>query len=111
MSIGAKKERRDVVMTRILEIDAETAEHKRLWLNDQIDTPLETRVGLTAERARLNLELHKLRLEIHALEKAEKALGKAQFTAVLVRMLIERGHGEIVREAERCALDATMAAR
>lgn len=111
MTIGAKKERRDVVMTRILQIDAESAEHKRLWLNDGVETPLSIRVGLTAERANLNLELHRLRLEIHALEKAEKALGKAQFTAVLVRMLIERGHGEIVREAERASLDLTMAAR
>jgi len=106
MTIAEKRGLRDAALTRILEIDAELAEMRRMWAAEGIQTPYAKRARLDAERTRLNLKLHQLRVAIRALEKEEKELKKAKFSTVLVSLLIDRGHGDLVREAERASLEA-----
>ena len=110
MKAGEMKQRRDEVITRMLEIEAELKEMKRLWLTEGKEGAPGVRATLEAESAALNCEKNRLNLAIHAGKKAEQAYKQATFTATLVRLLQERDMAEIVRESERISMDRMISA-
>jgi len=110
MKAGEMKQRRDEVITRMLEIEAELKEMKRIWLTEGKEGAPGVRATLEAESAALNCEKNKLNLAIHAGKKAEQAYKQATFTATLVRLLQERDMAELVREAERISMDMMISA-
>lgn len=108
MKIGEQKERRDMVVSRMLEIEATLAEMKRKWLVEGVEGPLGVRATLEAEYAALKCEKNDLLMSLHAWKKAEQALRQATFTATLVRLLKERDLAQIVKDAERISTDALL---
>lgn len=105
MNTGAMKQRRDEVITRMLDITATLKEMKRAWIVTGQDTDFEIKAALESEYANLACERNKLCLAIHADKKAEQVYTRATFTATLVRLLHTRGLTELVREAERISMD------
>lgn len=108
MEIGSLKNRRDEIVTRMLEIEADLSERKRKWAAGIEERPLAERAALEAEYARLKLEKNHIDISLHAGKVAARAVKEATFTATLVRLLQERGMSELVMEAERAALDAAL---
>lgn len=103
----AAKARRDAITTRVLAIDADLAERKRLYFVDGIQTPLTDRVVLEAERTKLVEERHKLQLLIHA-NKTDTQIHRSRTSyGYLVRALQEAGMHDMVREADRRATEQT----
>ena len=106
MKLSEAKARREAVIARELAIVAELAEMKRAWIVDKIEGSFATRTTLEAELASLAVEKFAATSIIVASKKAEKAYQHALSAAILVRLLNERGLGELVVEANRLAVDA-----
>jgi hypothetical protein len=105
MKNSEMKARRDVIQVRLLEITAELREMKRVYVVDGGNRPFELRVSLEAEYAALQLEKQKLLFAINTEWKAQKMIRRADFTAVLMRLLNENGMSDLLRQAERISQD------
>lgn len=105
MNITEAKAQRDAINIRVLQIEAEMLERKRQFFSEGIATPPAERIKLDAERAKLVLERQHLFDFIRSNKAAEqRERSNASFTA-LKRLLVERGMGELVVEADRIAAD------
>jgi hypothetical protein len=109
MSIGAAKQERDAIRARHFEIEARLAEMKRLYVVDRINQDFAERCALEAELAGLRVRKNQVDLVLHAAKKAEAAYKRASFTAILVKMLHDAGLAEMVKQADRQALDEMVA--
>ena len=109
MNLGEMKTRRDVIDERVCVIGQVLAEGKRRWLAERVEGPTGQRAALQAERAELCLERNRLCAALHAAQTAENLIRQHSFTATLVGLLQDRGHAELVVEAERLHLDRMMA--
>lgn len=99
--------RRSEIIQRELDITAELAENKRLWVAEKIETDFAHRITLEAELAQLAVEKNLLHRVYEGTKKAVKTYRHAQGHALLIKLLIERGLGDLVSEADRMAIDAT----
>ena len=105
MKLSAAKARRDEILARVLQIDADLLEKKRAYFSDGVQAPLSERVELESERANLLVEKHYLGTFIECSKAAQKQYRATLAHAVLIRLLTERGMGELVVEADRIAMD------
>lgn len=105
MKTSELKARRAEINTRQLEITSELAEIKRKWIVSGEQTPLEVRVTLEAESARLAMEKHTITSTLGVTEKARRMYYAAAVHAELVRLVAEAGRSDLLISATQCAID------
>lgn len=105
MKLSEAKARRDEINVRALQIEAELLEKKRAFFSEGIQTPMAERVEMEAELARLRVERHYMSTFIECSKSAVKQYRSTLAHATLLRLLAERGLGELVVEADRIAMD------
>ena len=106
MKLSEAKARREAIITRELEIRVALCECKRKYIVDKIDTDFGTRVTLESEAATLSLEKRALNMRIQAAKDGLRSYRNTLVHAHLIRLLVDRGMPELVREAERMADDS-----
>ena len=96
------------IKTRLLEIAATLAEWKRAYFVDGIERDFCDRVSLEAEDAALRLELHSIKSAAMR-ERLERRIRlNASLLAHLIELLTERGHEELLQEAQRKADESAL---
>lgn len=105
MKLSEAKARRDEIIARVLQIDADLLEKKRAYFSEGVQAPMAERVELESERANLVVERHYLNTFLECSKQAQKQYRSTLAHAVLIRLLTERGLGELVVEADRIAMD------
>lgn len=105
MKLSEAKARRDEIVARVLQIDAELLEMKRAYFADGVQAPMVDRVDLESERANLLVEKHYLGTAIECTRAAQKQYRSTLAHAALLRLLTERGLSHLVVEADRIAMD------
>lgn len=109
MKLSEKKQRRDAIIARQLEIQAILAEMKRAWICDGQPGPQSVRATLEAEYAALAVERNHILAALKADKVTEAALRSASLLSTLMQMLRDRGMSDIVRDAHRLSADAHLA--
>jgi hypothetical protein len=99
------KARCEALVARALEVRAELAEMKRAWMADGANTDQARRATLDCELAVLAVEKNALDKALRDAKKAERAYSNALASAQLIKLLMDRGMGSLVVEANRLALD------
>lgn len=105
MKLSEAKSRRDAIAARVLHIDADLLEKKRAYFSEGVQGSMAERVELEAERAKLLVEKHYLNTAIECTKAAQRQYRNTLAHAVLLRMLAERGLGQLAVEADRIAMD------
>lgn len=103
------KAQRTELAGRILEIEAEQAEHYRLWAVEEINTPAYVRAPLAAELARLRVERHRISQEFEAAKQAYLEGRRTEHLAALVQLLKSMDLGHLVEQARTNADQAAAA--
>lgn len=105
-AIAEKKERQNEIRLRTLDIKAELAEYKRVYLTTGESPPDGLRATLEAEMAALAAENFRLGMAV----KAEKVVFPLEYAAVFTKILVglvkTLGLGHLVKEAEAAAMAA-----
>jgi hypothetical protein len=104
MNLLEAKQRRDDLVARTLDIEAELAAMKLRWYTNG-ETDHVRRATLEAERATIAIEKNALYKQINAAKKAQRAHLESLQHATLIRLLHERGMSDLVAEARRIAVD------
>lgn len=101
MITTAQLEEFDALKGKLLVIEAELAERKRIYLVDGVQTPLAMRTTLEADAAKLRVQLHTMRREVRiAHEKAREEKSKA-FLRLLIDECNREGVSHLVDRANR----------
>jgi hypothetical protein len=108
MTIGQAKERREAIIAREFEITVLLTESKRAWIVDKVEGDFGTRTTLEAELATLAAEKHSLTKQLHESKFAMKAYRNTLAHAILIRLVTDRGMGELVIQADRSASEIAL---
>jgi protein-disulfide isomerase-like protein with CxxC motif len=106
VNIESLKAQRAELTGKILDIEAQQAEHFRLWSVEGVTTSGAVRATLAADRAALRTERHRVSV---ALEEAKQAYAegrRADHLAALVLLLTRMGLAHLVAEAKTQAEQA-----
>lgn len=98
---GSAEARAAEIKTRRLEIAADLAERRRAFFADGVSSPLSERAALQAENAKLALELRQIGAAAVQEKVARRAQLQASLLAELLKVLAERGLGDVIAEAKR----------
>ena len=101
MDLSTAEARLHEVKTRRLEIAATLAEWKRAYIVDGMPRPLSDRVTLEAEDAALALEARRLAVVANDAMQARRQAINARLLPQLLALLKERGHDDLIAEAEQ----------
>lgn len=110
MNIHQKKLRREAIIARELEINADLAASKRRYFTEGVDRPMAERATLEDELAQLAVEKNVLTKALNDHKTAMKAYRNTLQHAVLIKLLADRGLGELVIEADHAAQELATSA-
>lgn len=108
-ALSEVKARREEIIARELEINAQLAEAKRAYIVDHVTGDFATRVTLEAELAQLAIEKNTLTKALNDAKAATKAYRHVLAHAILIRLVTARGMADLVIESDRLAMDYAMA--
>ena len=109
MKLSDAKARRDVLVVRELEIRAQLADMKRAYIVDKVESDFALRTTLESELANVSLEKHQMIRRVNQTRDALKAYRTTLSHAVLIRLVTDKGMGDLVVEADRMASDIALA--